>query len=240
MIANYQPDDDFQYFLEKFGNPTSSKPVSEEKLKEFRGKLPDKLLEYWEAYGFCSFKDGLFSIVDPDEYEPALEAWFGNTKIVEEDAYYVIARTAFGALFLWGEKTGQKYELMNPFYGWLYQSNGDEKKISVGKANKAISRWFAIGHPEEMDMASEGQKKTFALAVKKLGPLAPNEMFTFVPAPAMGGAVDLKYLKKADCVMQLDLLSQMGEHYLLDIKSLTKATSGRDLTPDLRKMGIDV
>lgn len=42
-------------FLNKkgFGPPISSRKVSEAKIDQFRGKLPDKLLEYWQAYGWC-------------------------------------------------------------------------------------------------------------------------------------------------------------------------------------------
>ena len=33
-------------------------------------------------------------------------------------------------------------------------------------------------------------------AMKKLGPLAPDEMYTFEPALALGGKPVLKYMKK--------------------------------------------
>ncbi|WP_241150818.1 T6SS immunity protein Tdi1 domain-containing protein, partial [Pseudomonas viridiflava] len=36
----------------------------------------------------------------------------------------------------------------------------------------------------------------FELALKKLGPLDPDEMYAFVPALALGGSMELKNLKK--------------------------------------------
>ncbi|WP_416885664.1 GAD-like domain-containing protein, partial [Marinospirillum sp.] len=89
-----------------FGPAMQSKVVPADKIARFRGKLPDKLLEYWQTYGWCGYAKGLFWTVDPDEWEPALEAWIGDTPFMEQDEYYVIARSAFGELYLWGRESG--------------------------------------------------------------------------------------------------------------------------------------
>ena len=77
-----------------------------EKIEKFRGKLPDKLLEYCQEYGWCGYAKGLLWTVDPGEWEDTLEDWIGDTPFMEKDAYYVIARSAFGKLVLWGTNTG--------------------------------------------------------------------------------------------------------------------------------------
>jgi hypothetical protein len=71
-------------------------------IERYRGKLPDQLLAYWEENGWCGYADGLFWTVNPQDYEAALEAWIGDTPLMEEDSYYVIARSAFGDLYLFG------------------------------------------------------------------------------------------------------------------------------------------
>ncbi len=86
----------FEHFLYKFGKPTSSKKIKSSHIENYRGKLPDILLEYWQEYGVCGFKKGLFWIVDPAHYETTLNAWLGNTKIIEQDNYYVFARSGCG------------------------------------------------------------------------------------------------------------------------------------------------
>ncbi len=45
-------DESFAYFYDKkaFGPAVDVRPVSEHTLSKYRGKLPNKLLEYWEAY----------------------------------------------------------------------------------------------------------------------------------------------------------------------------------------------
>jgi len=38
---------------EGFGPAFACKEVPAATAEKFRGKLPDKLLEYWQAYGWC-------------------------------------------------------------------------------------------------------------------------------------------------------------------------------------------
>ncbi len=49
-------DADFEYFLEKFGQPQQAVRVTDNILNKYKGKLPDQLLEYWKEVGFCTFK----------------------------------------------------------------------------------------------------------------------------------------------------------------------------------------
>jgi hypothetical protein len=215
-------------FFERWGKPFTTEPASQETLEKFRGKLPDRLLELWRTHGFCGFRDGLFWITNPDDYEPALDAWFGDTPIMKEDNYHVIARNAFGKLYLWGTRTGGRYELMSPSMGWLYNNNNvrEERDIRSGKADCALSIFLAIKSPDREDNNDKNGKPLFERAVKKFGPLAADEMFAFTPALALGGEQLLKNLSKVDVHIHLDLLSQMVEHQMLDKHSLAKVAFG--------------
>jgi len=107
-------DEDFACFLAEFGPAIDRRHVPPSTIARYRGKLPNQLLAYWEEYGWCGYGDGLFWTVNPQQYEPALEAWIGETPFMEQDAYHVIARSAFGLLYLWGEKTGDTLRLFAP------------------------------------------------------------------------------------------------------------------------------
>jgi len=50
-------DEDFEYFYrtKKFGPAVDAQPVPKSKLDHYRGKVPDRLLEYWQAYGFAGY-----------------------------------------------------------------------------------------------------------------------------------------------------------------------------------------
>jgi hypothetical protein len=47
-------------------------------------------------------------------------------------------------------------------------------------------------------------------AINKFGLLAPDEMFTFEPALALGGAAELKYVAKVKMLPQLSILAQLN------------------------------
>ena len=65
----------FAEFIDDFGQPEISCPVSAATLNKYRGRLPDRLLEYWQEYGFCHFADGLFWLTNPEDYEDILAEW---------------------------------------------------------------------------------------------------------------------------------------------------------------------
>lgn len=109
-MSHFIIDEGFDYFLEKFEQPDWQKSVDQATLNYYQGKLPNRLLFYWQQFGFCRFKQGLFWIVNPADYEDELALWLGED-ISKQDSYYVIARSGFGELYVWGEKTGFAFEI---------------------------------------------------------------------------------------------------------------------------------
>jgi hypothetical protein len=164
-------DEDFEYFLEKMGPAFDAERVPPSSFEHYRGKLPDQLLKYWKEYGWCGYADGLFWTVDPHAYEPALEAWIGNTPFMEQDAYHVIARSAFGDLYFWGEQTGLTLKICSLGSYAVPQSR------TRHSLEKHIQIFFGSCNREENDFGDY-----FARALKKLGRLKPDEMYRAGPA----------------------------------------------------------
>ncbi|MDI5647617.1 hypothetical protein MJN92_25100 [Salmonella enterica subsp. enterica serovar Anatum] len=50
--------------------------------------LPDKLLSYWKTEEWGTYKNGLFSLVNPDKDEVVLDIWLEDTPFKEMDAYH--------------------------------------------------------------------------------------------------------------------------------------------------------
>ncbi|MDT0356061.1 GAD-like domain-containing protein [Herbaspirillum huttiense F1] len=46
-------DEDFKYFISKFGEGTKCTAVPTTSFEKWRNKLPDQLLKYWEQEGWC-------------------------------------------------------------------------------------------------------------------------------------------------------------------------------------------
>lgn len=194
-------DEDFELFLEKMGPPVHRRQVPSSSIERYRGKLPDRLLSYWEEHGWCGYADGLFWTVDPDKYDPALQAWIGETEFMEEDAYHVIARSAFGELYFWGESTGDSLTVFAPG-SYCYPS---KVRYENDDLDLVLRLFFSNRNREENDFGD-----LFSSAVKKLGPLAYDEMYGFVPALALGGPANLAHLQKVKAVEHLVFLAQLN------------------------------
>jgi hypothetical protein len=205
-------DEFFQDFLKEMSPQVSRLDVPQSSFDKYRGKLPNKLLEYWQERGWGGYANGLFTIVDPEEYEPVLDAWIGETPYMDKDAYHIIARSAFGNLFFWGERSGSTL-VIEPVYALAFPQE---------------NLTFETKSELELDMQSFffGQNKKrndfedlFEPALKKYRSLDYDEMFGFVPALAMGGKPELKFIEPVKAVEHLVMLAQLDT-----LKEITSAS----------------
>jgi hypothetical protein len=194
--------------FEGFGPPINRRDVPADKIEKFRGKLPDKLLEYWRVFGWCGYAKGLLWTVDPDEWDGAIEDWFGDTPFVENDAYYVIARSAFGKLVLWGTRTGQSLRVNTP-HGRIYPSF--DPQFKADGPDLSLQLFFSASSREIFDGTDTEDEPLFERALAKLGPLYHDTMYGFDPALALGGEPKLERLQKVDAHVHLNILSQVTE-----------------------------
>jgi hypothetical protein len=223
----FQLDNRFEWFLEQFGTPQLSKPAGSETLNKFTGVLPSRLLEYWSEYGFCRFKEGIFWLVNPDEYQESMDKWLKGTGILELDNFHVIARTGFGSMLLWGKKTGQSWRI-DIIDSQIFFKRNDENRIAKDGENISLMGFFGVISPENVNLIDVDTKKPiFEQAVKKFGSLEEDEMFTFEPALFLGGEQTFKTVNKVNFFVQSDILSSMGQREIMDIKGLTKKAFGR-------------
>jgi hypothetical protein len=207
MRTSRAMDEDFEYFLENIGPAIDRRDASESQVSRYRGRLPDQLLHYWQEHGWCGYAEGLFWTVDPQEYEPALEAWLGGTAFMEQDAYHLIARSAFGDLYFWGERSGHSLTLSAP--GAIAAPR--ESRLTGEKTPLGVRTFFSGMTRQDNDF-----NDLFAPTLKKLGPLKHDQMYGFVPALALGGAATLDHLQKVKAVEHLVLLAQLSELRVLN------------------------
>ncbi|UUA71079.1 GAD-like domain-containing protein [Cellvibrio sp. QJXJ] len=223
----FQLDDRFEWFLEQFGEPQNSIAVDNSTLGAYKGVLPNRLLEYWQEYGFCRFKDGLFWIVNPSDYHESMNTWLKGTGVLDLDSFHVIARTGFGSLLLWGKKTGQSWRI-DIIDSQLFFKRSDEKRILSEGEDVSLKGFFGVISPENVDLEDiDIDEPIFEQAIAKFGPLKENEMFTFEPAPFLGGKQTIKTLSKVDFFIQSEILASMGQRQIMDIKSLAKKAFGK-------------
>lgn len=197
-----------------FGPAASCCNVPDEAFEYYRGKLPDKLLDYWRAYGWCAYGKGIFWTVDPAEWEDVLEAWIGDTSFMEQDAYHVFARSAFGDLYLWGERSGPSLRI-HPAWGMIYPSFHPDEFLEDGP-DFSLQLFFSGCSKEFMDLRDEDQNPLFDRALEKLGPLDDQSVYGFVPALVAGGRADLAGVQKLDAHVHLEILAQLGPRRIMN------------------------
>ncbi|MEX9871592.1 GAD-like domain-containing protein [Providencia huaxiensis] len=205
-------DEAFEVFIENFGEATTTRYVSEEKINQWQGKLPELLLTYWHNEGWSSYYNGLFTIVDPDDYEDIVDEWLENTYLEEIDSFHAIAINGFGNIYLCGEKTGQCVVINSVFNTIFVQKKKLEKNNSAESLDISIITLFILS-----EIGGYNKSGLFEKAVKKFGPLGDNEIFGFEPAIILGGELDIKHIQKVDARIHLSILAQLAEPEINEI-----------------------
>jgi hypothetical protein len=177
--------------------------------------LPEQLLEYWRLYGWGGYYDGLFWLVNPDDYVPVVEAWLEGTQIENKSDYLAIARTAFGRIFLWNKKAGQNVTIVSLDSQII--TSPPNKKVAAGDDTIPLQSFLIGKDPDRLDIEDVKEKKLFKRALKKLGPVAEDEMYGFEPALCMGGMPVLENIRKVKIIEHLILLEQFGEIEIMHI-----------------------
>jgi len=208
-------DESFAFFLQNFGSPRALRSVEPSYAVQYKGRLPTKLLDYWIEHGFAGYGDGLFWIVDPGEYEDVLDHLLEATPFEDEDDYHVVARTAFGTLFVWGKKTGMSLQINAP-HGVIFPDRGSAKRVQDTSDDFALQIFFECITRESADFADAQGKPLFARTLKKLGPLEEDEVYGFEPALGLGGKASLASLRKLKLVPYLDILAGINTPRLLE------------------------
>ena len=194
-------DEAIKLFIDEMGTPIAQKAVPTSSIVRYSKILPERLLNYWHDYGWSGHADGIFWIVDPQEYEGIVSTWLKDTAFETLDTYHVIARTAFGTPYLWGEKTGQSLTIDSCYSRYGYQEQG----TTAEDLDRQCMSFFISTTFEFSDFLD-----LFAPAKRKLGILQSDEMYGFVPALMIGGSEDLKNLEKLKIIEHLMFLAQLA------------------------------
>lgn len=201
-------DEDFEAFIVEMGEATSYCAVPSASIDKYRGILPEVLLKYWKEEGWCGYADGLFWTVNPDDYSDLLDLWLVDTPFNEIDNYHVIARSAFGDLYAWGEKFNRKLVVACPTHSITTLMS--QVNVPAGDPDLAIRTFFAMSDKEGFDMEDNQGEYLFERALKRLGTLKHNELYGFEPALILGGALSVNNLAKLDLEVHLTILRQLS------------------------------
>ena len=211
-------DEYFEMFSEEFGEPCEYVQATVKQVEAYRDILPKQLLSYWENIGFSGFKNGLFWLTDPSEFDDVVDSFLEGTGFDVYDNYHVIARSAYGELFLWGERTGQSLSII-PHLNWIKTAQGDEADIKNGQENRAIQCFIGFQQVSHIDIENNS-KPIFERVVKKHGPIKKDEVMVFNPYLFMGGEKSVGNMSKENLHVFLQVMADLGGAEIVDMASM--------------------
>ncbi|ECD9612235.1 DUF1851 domain-containing protein [Salmonella enterica subsp. salamae] len=209
-------DEDFSWFIKKFGEPTLTEPVPATSLEKWQGVLPDILLSYWENEGWASWQNGLISLVDPEQYDDILDLWLEGTPFEEDDSYHVFARSAFGVLYAFGVRTGRNLTILC-YASKIIVSKRERVKKSQEDLMWDIKSFFGAARTVDFDLIDINGDYLFKQAVNLHGGLEGSEIFGFEPAIFLGGKISINNVRKLDSQIHLSILREMTEPNIYEI-----------------------
>lgn len=201
-------DKDFEIFLEEMGEATSHEVADPVTIEKYKSILPQSLIKIWQEEGWNGYANGLFWLVNPDEYSGIVEMWLGGTGFCKKDKYHVFARSAFGDLFAWGQQNNRKITISCATGSVIAISN--ELEVPADNPDLVLGSFLAMSDTEQYDFEDSDEEFLFERAVDRLGLLQKDEVYGFEPALVVGGKISLGNLKKLRLDVHLTILRQLG------------------------------
>ncbi|WP_340617714.1 GAD-like domain-containing protein [Xenorhabdus entomophaga] len=196
----------FEDFIKTMGEATQYTVVPSEEIEKWRGKLPDRLLLYWEVEGWASYKNGLLRIANPDDYKDIVRIFMERAQFEPQDTYHVIAVSGIGTLFLYGEETGINTTIESNYNMIIHEEDEfckkDESELDYDICSLFDDLSFYLSDNNEYT------DEIFDKAIGIHGILNDNEIFCFEPAIYLGGQIKLENIRKVDINTQLKAQSQ--------------------------------
>lgn len=124
---------------------------------------------------------------------------------MQADIFHIVARSAFGKLYCWGETSGgNKLNIIAADSFALARTLAPSKRL-----DQAARVFFGAKSRDSVDHEGE-QGALFIPALAELGRLEHDEMYGFVPALALGGGPLLQNLRKVEAVEHIVMLAQLA------------------------------
>lgn len=181
-------------FLEKY-RPSNTEIVNEELVNRYAHILPSSMIELWRTKGLGKYNDGLIEVINPDDFQDALERTVGRKAL----NYVPIAISGFGELFYYRKLTAVDEDVC------VFDPHYNQIETCVWSLTD-----FFNGYLCDDDIIKEVLRaELFKASLKKEGKLAQNEIFFFAPALALGGTEGIESVQKGNCQVQLTILFQL-------------------------------
>lgn len=165
-------------------------PVPGEIVEEYRGRVPDELVEVWERYGYGTFAHGFLRIIDPKLYEEKVGDCIGKTQ--GDGIAIPIMVTGLGDLITWEPSVG--------VIGIFYREG---RTAGLGSSVRNFVFLVELDGPEELSDTLHWD--VFPEAVATHGALPYEQSFVFVPLLSLGGEATVENLHKRETITSIQV-----------------------------------
>lgn len=162
-------------------------PVPAEVIEEYRGQVPDELVEIWEAYGYGTFGGGFLRLIDPKLYEAEVGDCIGKTQ--GDGISIPIMVTGLGDLITWEPSLGVvaiQYRIGDTY--------------GLGTRLRSVFRLVEDGL-----ILGRLKGEIFPEAVATHGELPYDQSFIFVPLLSLGGKAKVENLHKRETIASIQV-----------------------------------
>ena len=171
-------------FVKKFGNGDCYKSYQEGDDNRLKGQIPDVMRRLLQKEGWCSYKNQSLWICDPDDWKECADLY---SQIVP--GALVLARSAYGDLFIWDGKLFWYVMVHEALVMWTMD---DED-------------WFF----SQIITKKQFLPRSVSKAQKLCGKLESDEMYTYVPALALGGSEKTSTVEKVKAKEGIAILASL-------------------------------
>ncbi|WP_424949264.1 GAD-like domain-containing protein [Deinococcus sp.] len=185
---------DLRRFTETHPPAPGVREAPPELLVAYRGRLPGGLLQLWEEDGLGWYGDGLIQLIDPRDYASLLSGWLMQDE--PDPSRTPVALSAFGQI-LYHRALGEGAEDFS-----LLDPHGRSVQVLAWSLTATFNELLCDPSATETLLGAPLQRQ----AAQKLGPLAEDESYFFVPALALGGARELRFVQKGNALVHLTFL----------------------------------
>lgn len=166
-------------------------PVDPALIEEYRGRVPDELVEIWEQYGYGTFGEGFLRVINPKLYEEQIGDCIGKAQ--GDGIAIPIMVTGLGDLITWEPSLG--------VVGILYR---DEDIVGLGSK---LSTFLTLTRVQgARHLSRKFSWDVFPKAVAAHGELSFDESFIFVPLRSLGGPSKVENLHKRDTLAAIQMM----------------------------------
>lgn len=177
-------------FLQAFGPGESYRPFTEADDARLGESIPEVMRAILRREGWCSYKEQVLWLCDPDDWRPAARAWFPG-----DAGARVVARTGFGDLCVWD---GAIF--------WFVMVHESLVMESVDDAD-----WFFSQVLPADDFAPQTYLPGRVRAARgQAGPLEWDETYAYAPALALGGSVKTSRIERVKAAEALVMLAGLA------------------------------